>query len=80
MSETVDFGDFDPEDAYDVGDPPEMRVDVIRKVIEDLRARKEDDARFGNRRQDLRRVISNFLQEPDYPVELEDLRDDLEAL
>jgi hypothetical protein len=81
MSETVNFGDFDPEDAYDVGDSPEIRLTVIRKVINDLRALRADP-RFENRRADMRRVIADFLNEhhPDFQTELEDLRDDLEAL
>jgi Fe-S-cluster formation regulator IscX/YfhJ len=81
MSDTVVFGDLDPEDAYDAGDPSDLRIAVIRNVIVDLRARKDDDARFENRRHDMRRVIYNFIDEhPELQTELEDLRDDLEAL
>lgn len=80
MSETVNFGDFDPEDAYDVGDSHEIRIAVIRKVIADLRDLR-DDPRFENRRADMRRVIADFLNEhTEFQSELEDLRDDLEAL
>jgi hypothetical protein len=80
MSETVNFGDLDPEDAYDVGDSPEIRLTVIRKVIADLRNLRADP-RFENRRADMRRVIADFLNEhTDFQSELEDLRDDLEAL
>ena len=32
------FGDFDPEDAYDVNDRPNDRLDVLHKVVAALEA------------------------------------------
>lgn len=81
MSDTQ-FNDFDPEDAYDVEDDPEMRLQVLEKVVADLRSRRLDN-RFDGRKQDALRVITNFLNErsgPDNKGRLETLKAELEAL
>jgi len=79
MTDT-NFNDFDPEDAYDVEDDPEMRLAVLEKVVADLRSRRLD-GRFDGRRTDALRVIRNFLDErPEQQGRLESLKAELEAL
>jgi hypothetical protein len=52
-----DFGDKDPEDAYDAGDELGERLAVIRRAIVHLRARRLEE-RFDGRRADLRRLVA----------------------
>ena len=59
-----DFRDFDPEDAYDVDDPPGRRLEVLARVVAAV-TDDDDDGRLAVRRRDVLRVLSN-------------LRDDLE--
>ena len=74
------FGDFDPEDAYDVEDDPEMRLAVLERVVADLRVRRSD-SRFDARRTDALRVIRNFLDEhTDRQNRLEELKTELEVM
>jgi hypothetical protein len=75
-----DFGDLDPEDAYDSGDDPEMRLAVIERVVADLRVRREEP-RFDGRRLDFLRVVEKFISEgPPQVRRLEELHADLEAM
>ena len=76
------FGDFDPEDAYDAGDDPDDRLNVIARTIVDLRARRLEP-RFDGRRADLRRVVEALEHaelDDDQAAELVELRAELEAL
>lgn len=43
------FGDFDPEDEYDAGDPIPVRLVVISRIVADLDT-EPDDARRALRR------------------------------
>lgn len=52
------IGDKDPEDAYDRGDPPTVRVAVLERVVADLRARRDADTRHDARRLDALRVVA----------------------
>jgi hypothetical protein len=52
------IGDKDPEDAYDAGDPPGVRLAVLERVVADLRAR--DDGRREARRVDALRLLANL--------------------
>jgi hypothetical protein len=73
------IGDIDPEDAYDVDDPPDVRLSVLERVLLDLR-RRDDDRREGRRR-DALRVARNLEHTPGVDrVRLADLLDALEAL
>lgn len=77
---TVEFGDLDPEDAYDAEDPFEVRLAVIERVVTDLRE-KRSDGRFEVRRTDILRVLGNFLnQGTEHHQRLQELRDELEAM
>ena len=79
MSDTQ-FGDFDPEDAYDVEDDPDMRLAVLEKVVADLRVRRAE-SRFDARRTDILRVIRNFLDEhTGRQNRLEELKTELEVM
>ena len=51
------IGDLDPEDAYDAGDPPDLRIAVLRRVAEDLRDNPADDGRRNFRRLDALRLV-----------------------
>lgn len=68
--------DDDPEDAYDVADPPDIQADVLERVAADLRARRAD-GRFAARRSEALRV----LERADIPEDIRTrLSDDLRAL
>jgi hypothetical protein len=51
------FGDFDPEDAYDIGDPVGRRLDVIARVVDDLR---DPDPRRELRRLNALRLLDTL--------------------
>ena len=54
------IGDKDPEDAYDAGDPVEVRLDVLERIVEDLRDGIPDPTRFDARRVDALRLVVNL--------------------
>jgi hypothetical protein len=73
------ISDKDPEDAYDAGDPFAARVDVIERVVNSLRGRR--DQRTDARRDDMLRVVLVLLDELRYHRRRVDrLRNDLEEL
>ena len=75
-----DFGDFDPEDAYDAGDPLRLRVAVLRRIVEHLRDER-DERRRERRRLDALRLLDNLDDEVgDLVPALVELRGDLEAV
>jgi hypothetical protein len=43
------FGDDDPEDAYDAGDPPEIRLLVLSRVFAHVRDHEPDLERAARR-------------------------------
>ena len=51
-----DFGDKDPEDAYDRGDHPDLRYTVLLRAVRHIVDRP--DHRSDHRRRDLLRVIA----------------------
>lgn len=53
------FGDLDPEDVYDVGDPVPDRVAVLRRVVAELTG-TPDDGRHERRRIDALRVLTEL--------------------
>ena len=52
------IGDRDPEDAYDAGDPPDVRLTVLERVASDLE--QTDDARREARIVDALRLARNL--------------------
>lgn len=73
-----DFGDIDPEDAWDDGDDFETKIAVLNRIVDDLRARRaEDEPRFEFRRQDALRLVAKLLVARE---RLDDIREALEAL
>jgi hypothetical protein len=52
------FGDFDPEDAWDDGDPDDDKLDILERVVDDLRQRR--DGRFESRRRDALRLVAKL--------------------
>lgn len=55
------FGDFEPEDAYDESDPIELKIAVLERVAESLRApAAAADARTDTRRGDALRLVVNL--------------------
>ncbi len=77
----TDFADFDPEDAYDSGDPVELRIAVLRRVAAALAA-APTDKRLRFRLLDALRLLDNLDTEApgEFADELDELRADLEAL
>jgi len=59
----TDFGDDDPEDAYDVGDPLPLRLRVIARILEDIAA--HDDDRVERRRDGVRELLAAIVHELD---------------
>ena len=73
----ADFGDFDPEDAYDVNDRPNDRLDVLHKIVAALEASPVDDSRRGFRIADALRLLDGIKH---HKSEVGALRTRLEAL
>jgi len=76
VNAAAEFGDADPEDAWDDSDSVELKVRVLERVIESLRNSK-DDARFEFRRNDALRLVNKLLSQQ---ARIADLRDELEDL
>ena len=75
----ADFRDKDPEDAYDAGDPLDVRIAVLQRIVDSLR--DERDERTDARRDDALRVVLVLLNELRYQRRHVDrLRNDLEEL
>jgi hypothetical protein len=72
------FGDKDPEDAWDDGDPPDTKLAILERIVADLRARR-DDARHDARRDDALRLVIKLRRQL-YGDRLEEVSDALEAL
>lgn len=73
------IGDKDPEDAYDVVDPPNVRLEILERVVADLRAR--DDGRNAFRRTDALRLVDRLRDERGVDQRrLRQVRRDLQAL
>jgi hypothetical protein len=76
----TDFGDFDPEDAYDAGDPPAMRVAVLRRIANNLRA-GPDDGRRDSRVLDALRILDILdAEHPELEHDLDQIRLILEGI
>lgn len=74
------IGDKDPEDAYDAGDPPAVRLAVIERVLEDLRTAEPGDRR-ELRHLDALRLLRNLAADIDeLRARLDTLRDAFEDL
>ena len=72
------IGDKDPEDAYDAGDPPAVRLEVLERIVASLQA---IDDRRELRRDDALRLVDNNRRAPGVDRRrLERIRRDLEAL
>ena len=73
------IGDKDVEDAYDAGDPLDVRIAVLQRVVDSLRDDRSE--RFHARRADALRVIGNVLDESRrHRRRIDRLRNDLEEL
>ena len=73
------IGDKDPEDAYDAGDPLDVRIAVLQRVVDSLR--DDRDERTDARRDDALRVVLVVLNELRYHRRrIDRLRNDLEEL
>jgi hypothetical protein len=80
MSDVSRF-DFDPEDAYDATDPIDDRLDVLERIVESLRANR--DERFDGRLEDVLRVVRDVDDEDigrRQKRRLRHIRDDLEGM
>jgi hypothetical protein len=72
--------DKDPEDVYDAGDPANIRLDVLERVVAALRAHPAD-GRLEARRVDALRIVDNLEAELGVDrVRLWEIRDALEEL
>jgi len=56
--EAIDFGDDDPEDAYDEGDDIETKLDVLERAVESIRV--STDARREARRAAVDELIAKL--------------------
>jgi hypothetical protein len=61
MSDT--FGDDDPEDSYDVGDPLPLRLRLIARILEHIAT--HDDDRAERRRDGVRELLAAIVEELD---------------
>jgi hypothetical protein len=60
------FGDHDPEDAYDAGDPLPIRAGLVLAIANSIAAEKIDTgltARVAARIDALRRIVDHVLAE-----------------
>lgn len=77
----TDYGDSDPEDAWDESDPPDVKLDVLKRIVESIKA--NPDHRQQGRRKDAARLAVK-MNDLDYRWrdrrKLESLADELEAL
>lgn len=73
----TEFGDVDPEDAYDAGDLIEERLAVLHRVVDDLEAEAGGDVRRGYRIADALRLLGGIAR---HRREVARLRERLEAL
>ena len=79
MTDTT-FGDLDPEDSYDAGDPLRLRVAILRRIVAALRD-GPDDGRRDHRRRDALRLLDNLERDTDDLVPaLEQIRAELESV
>lgn len=81
MSDEPDatIGDADPEDGWDDDDSFRVRLEILERVLDDLRERK--DERFRARLEEALRLIGNLVREhQDDTVRLERIQRALEAL
>lgn len=76
----TDFKDFDPEDAYDAGDAPEMRLDVLRRIVADLQKNRSDPRLEIRRSNALRLVRKERDGDTMRQNVLDELNRDLEAI
>lgn len=76
----TDFGDKDPEDAYDAGDPIPVRLGILERVVIALYT-QPDDGRHGHRRDDALRVLAEIAVEDAADRQrIDAVRHDLEEL
>jgi hypothetical protein len=57
----TDFGDKDPEDAWDDGDPTRVKLAILERVVDELRANRDD--RRVARRDDALRLVRKLATE-----------------
>lgn len=75
----VAFGDADPEDEWDDGDPFRVRLEILERVLAALRDRR--DERFEGRLGEALRLLAKLVDEHSVDqTRLERLRDALEGL
>ena len=74
----IELGDVDPEDAWDDGDLFEEKLDILDRVVDALRATR-DDPRHDTRRADALRLVVKLIVTGREPLHLAELRDALEA-
>jgi len=55
-----DFGDFDPEDAWDDSDPPEVKLRLLAKIIENIRNAEGSPERRQVRTDNVRRLLAKL--------------------
>ena len=77
--EPVQFGDADPEDAWDDIDPFSVRLEILERILEELSERR--DERFQVRLEMALRLIGAMVREhQEDTVRLERIQTALEAL
>ena len=56
----TEYGDVDPEDAYDEGDLDDVKLAILERVVVDLSDRHRRDDRFEFRRVDALRLAAKL--------------------
>ena len=72
-----DFGDADPEDAWDDGDPIGAKLDILERVVAELQAGRD---RHEARRLDALRLVDKTPREGLNGLRLDAIREALEAV
>jgi hypothetical protein len=75
----TDFGDKQPEDAYDATDPPDVRLEVLERVVDSLEELDVGPARLV-RRDDALRLVANLAALVGHTGRVVRLHDRLQAL
>jgi hypothetical protein len=75
-----EFGDADPEDAWDDGDPVDAKVKLLERVVRSLRA-EADAERARRRRADALRLLGKLeIKFDDVDHRIESLHDELSRI
>jgi len=78
--EATEFGDVDPEDEWDDTDPFRLRLEILERIIENIRERRDDrfKVRLGMALDLLRAMIREHHEDRERLDRIEDALEELE--